>query len=152
MLLQWSWCAGTGIKGADLAPVTRHTQLTRLHVGGLEVPDHVVVDHLVPQLTDLQDLDLSQSYLTAAGQRSLVHLPCLQRLSLAGTPMKILVVPPSVVRLDLSSCRIGCDTTEVVEEEEAWEQFGGGLALTELHLEGAQLDRSGCEHLHRTLL
>jgi hypothetical protein len=120
-------------------------------VGGLEVPDHVVVDHLVPRLTNLQDLDLSQSYLTAASQCSLVQLPRLRRLSLAGTPVKILVVPPSVVWLDLSSCRIGFDVTEV-EEEAAWGQLDGPLQLQELHLEGAQLDRSGCENLHRTLL
>ena len=68
--LLFAAAADTGIKGKSphhLASISHLTQLTRLHLGGLEVSDHDIAQH-IGSFSSLRDLDLWCSSISTQGK------------------------------------------------------------------------------------
>lgn len=141
--------AGTGIRPPNLlAQVTALQHLTRLHLGGCEVSDEDITQHIAA-FPALQDLDL---WGAAAGGVSARHLasgacPCLRKLSMAWSKVACtLPLLPGLTWLDLSHCKLRGSFSDA--------DFVAAAEMQQLRvvlLVQAEVDALGCELLETLL-
>lgn len=126
-----------------LKHLTGLQHLTRLHLGGCEVTDTDITQHIAA-FSNLGDLDL---WGCAAGDTSAQHiairLPSLRRLSMAWSQVRsVLPLLPGLTWLDLSHCKLqGPYSDEVFVAATEVQQ------LKVLVLVQVEVDAMGCELL-----
>jgi hypothetical protein len=119
------------------------SHLTRLHLGGCEVKDADITQHIAA-LGTLQDLDLWGCAAGDASARHISHsLPALTKLGLAWSQITCsLPLTPGLISLDISHCKLrgpyaDADYATASEMQQ----------LRVLMLAQAEVDAMGCELL-----
>lgn len=140
--------AGTSVKSPLLGQLTSLQHLTRLHLGGCDITDADITQHLTAFSNTLQDLELWGSAVGDASAQHIAHtLPRLCRLSLAWTQVScVLPLLPGLTWLDLSHCRLHGPYGDA--------DFVAATRMTQLRvvlLAETEVDAMGCELLEVVL-